>query len=110
MGRGPMGPVSNIRGAEATEGREVSAATPAAAAQAGVPAQPPAGLSRIEALVKELRGVNEALDHALLCAKAAAFWVEIGKHDVAARVLENGLAWLKYAKYRMDIILGGEGA
>jgi len=96
-------------GTEVAEGRESSTAAPAAP-QAGAPAQPPAGLSRIEALVKELRGVNEALDHALLCAKAAAFWVEIGKHDTAARVLENGLAWLKYAKQRMDNILGGEGA
>jgi hypothetical protein len=98
------------RGAEVAEGRTVSAATPAAAAQAGVPAQPPAGLSQIEALEKELRGVNEALDYALLCAKAAAFWVEIGKLDVAARVLDNGLAWLRYAKYHMNNILGGESA
>jgi len=97
------------RGAEVAEGRTVSAATPAAAAQAGAPAAP-AGLSQIENLVKELRRANEALDYALLCARAAAFWVQIGKPDVAARVLDNGLAWLRYAKYHMNNILGGESA
>jgi hypothetical protein len=97
------------RGTEAMEGRTVSTVTPAAAAQAGAPAAP-AGLSQIETFIEELKGTNEALEYALLCARAAKFWIEVGKYDVADRVLDNGLAWLKHAKDHMNRTLGGESA
>jgi len=98
------------RGAEVAEGRTVSAATPAAAAQAGVPAQPPAGEPDY------LTRAKESMDYALVCMESAVALARLGDVRAASRTLQVAAAWLrfaqKYLEYQIKEILrlAGESA